>query len=75
MILPLWNWSQILTLFFYQKTYIYFEKAVEYKLGMVVHVYIPSTQEAEAGGSIQVQGQPGVQSEILSMSKKGNYCG
>lgn len=63
---------------FYQskkKKLIYFEKAFEYKLRMVVHVYISSTQEAEARGSVQVQGQPRVQSEILSISTKENYCG
>jgi hypothetical protein len=45
------------------------EKAVSFlrslqKPGIVVHSYNPSTREVEAGGS-QVQGQPGLQSEIL----------
>ena len=33
-------------------------------LGMVVKSFNPSTQEAEAGGSLWVQGQPGLQSEF-----------
>lgn len=36
----------------------------------MVHAYIPSTQEAEVGGPLQVQGQPGVQRRTLSMSRK-----
>jgi hypothetical protein len=35
------------------------------KLGMVVHTYNPSSQEAE-GGESSVQGQPGLLSETLS---------
>jgi hypothetical protein len=31
---------------------------------MVAHVFHPSTQEAEAGGSLWVRGQPGLQSEF-----------
>ena len=34
------------------------------ELGVVVHVFNPSTREAEAGGSLSVQGQPGLQSEF-----------
>jgi hypothetical protein len=30
---------------------------------VVVHTFNPSTQEAETGGSLWVQGQPGLQSE------------
>ena len=32
---------------------------------VVVHIFNPSTQETEAGGSLWVQGQPGLQSELL----------
>ena len=31
---------------------------------VVVHVFDPSTQEAEAGGSLCVQGQPGLHREF-----------
>ena len=31
---------------------------------VVVHTFNPSTQEAEAGGSLGVRGQPGLQSEF-----------
>ena len=31
---------------------------------VVVHTFNPSTPEAEAGGSLGVQGQPGLQSEL-----------
>ena len=31
---------------------------------MVVHAFNPSTLEAEAGGSLKVQGQPYLQSEF-----------
>ena len=31
---------------------------------MVAHTFNPSTQKAEAGGSLWIQGQPGLQSEI-----------
>jgi hypothetical protein len=31
---------------------------------MVVHAFNPSTWEAEAGGSLWVRGQPGLQSEF-----------
>ena len=34
------------------------------KLGVVAHTFNPSSQEAEAGGSLLVQGQPGLQSEF-----------
>jgi hypothetical protein len=34
---------------------------MDIKLGVVVHTFNPSIQEAEAGGS-QVQGQPGLHS-------------
>jgi hypothetical protein len=37
--------------------------------GMVAHVCNLSTQEAEAGW-LQVPGQPGLQSEILSQKRK-----
>jgi hypothetical protein len=36
--------------------------------GLVVHIYNPSTHEAEAGGSV-VQVQPGLQSEALNQNK------
>jgi hypothetical protein len=39
------------------------------ELGMVIHIYIPSILEAEAGGS-QVLGQPGLHSEISSQKKR-----
>ena len=39
-----------------------FEKTI--KLGVVVHAFSPSTREAEAGGSLRVQGQPGLHSEF-----------
>jgi hypothetical protein len=35
-----------------------------HKLGMVVHVFNPSTQKAEAGGSLWVWDQPGLDSEF-----------
>jgi hypothetical protein len=31
---------------------------------MVVHTFNPSTREAEAGGSLGIQGQPGLQSKF-----------
>ena len=31
---------------------------------VVVHGFIPSTQDAKTGGSLGVQGQPGLQSEF-----------
>lgn len=40
---------------------------------MLVCAYIPSTQESEVGGSLQVEGQLGVQRKILSMSRKKEY--
>lgn len=36
---------------------------------IVGSAFNPSIQEAEAGGSLQVQGQPGLHSEILSQNK------
>jgi hypothetical protein len=33
-------------------------------LGAMVHVISPSTQEAEAGGSLRAGGQPGLQGEF-----------
>jgi hypothetical protein len=44
---------------------------------MVMHAFNPSTQEAEAGGSLAVWGQPGLQSEFQDSQgytqKKKNY--
>lgn len=34
------------------------------KLGMVVHIFNPSTQEAEAGRYLWVQGRPGLHSQF-----------
>lgn len=33
---------------------------------MVTHAWNPSTQEAEAGGLLQVRGQPGLYNEFLA---------
>jgi hypothetical protein len=40
--------------------------------GMVVHACNPSTQEAMVG-ELQVRGQPGLHSNILSQEKKKNW--
>jgi hypothetical protein len=42
---------------------------IQLQLGIVAHICNLSTQEAEAGKS-QVQGQPGINSKILSPKKK-----
>jgi hypothetical protein len=39
------------------------------QLGMVVHTYNSSTQEAEVGG-LRVRGQPGLHSEVMSQQNK-----
>jgi hypothetical protein len=39
------------------------------KLGVVVHAFNPSSQEAKAGGS-QVGSQPGLHRKILSLKKE-----
>ena len=41
-------------------------KVLEYlEPGMVVYAYNPSTQEVKRGGLLGVNGQPGLQNEIL----------
>jgi hypothetical protein len=45
------------------------QKIKNNKLGVVVHTYNPSNQEAEAGGS-RVLGQPELHSETLSQKIK-----
>jgi hypothetical protein len=42
---------------------------VNSKLGMMAHIYNPSTEEAEAG-ELQLQGQLGLHSETLSPKKR-----
>ena len=37
---------------------------------MVVHAFNPSTQEAEAGGSLLLQGQPGLQELVPEQAPK-----
>jgi hypothetical protein len=39
------------------------------ELGMVAHIYNPNTEEAETRGS-RVQGQPGLQNQILPQEVK-----
>jgi hypothetical protein len=46
-------------------------KASDNLLGMVVHAYNPSPEEAEAGG-LPVQGQLGLHSKMLSPNKQTN---
>jgi hypothetical protein len=42
----------------------------KYKPGMVAHAFAPSAQEAEAGGSTCVPGQPGYIEETKTKTKQ-----
>lgn len=45
-----------------------------FKLDVVIHIYNPRTQEAKVGRLLQVQGQPGIQSDNLSPKNPWNKC-